>query len=296
MRTVPKGPPLPRQAITPTPTPPLTTLAGNLVPSPSLPPQLRPPARQARGAPLASCCTSLPASHRYGPSPSALPRACSYAHLHGKHVVHPVNGRRIPIICDAELVDMSFGTGAPCRCQLHGLHATPAVQWCKQTGCCRGARGSSHVHLSIPAARASMQAPSRSPPRTTPTISPPANATASRWAGAAGEEGRRGDVQGRRVTHPMPSQKGSYVVPRGIWGGICSATGKRHGPEGAPRGEGVRRPAGRSTQGLCAAERRNAGLRRRLRAPLGAWAGVPMRSMRCLLPLAASSPTYCFNT
>lgn len=36
---------------------------------------------------------------------------CSYAHLHGKHVVHPVNGRRIPIICDAELVDMSFGTG-----------------------------------------------------------------------------------------------------------------------------------------------------------------------------------------
>ncbi|PRW56769.1 valine--tRNA ligase isoform A [Chlorella sorokiniana] len=35
-----------------------------------------------------------------------------YAHLHGKHVMHPVNGRRIPIICDAELVDMSFGTGA----------------------------------------------------------------------------------------------------------------------------------------------------------------------------------------
>ena len=26
-------------------------------------------------------------------------------------MVHPVNGRRIPIICDAELVDMSFGTG-----------------------------------------------------------------------------------------------------------------------------------------------------------------------------------------
>lgn len=34
-----------------------------------------------------------------------------YTHLHGKHVVHPVNGRRLPIICDAELVDMSFGTG-----------------------------------------------------------------------------------------------------------------------------------------------------------------------------------------
>jgi hypothetical protein len=32
--------------------------------------------------------------------------------MHGKCVVHPVNGRKIPIICDAELVDMSFGTGA----------------------------------------------------------------------------------------------------------------------------------------------------------------------------------------
>jgi valyl-tRNA synthetase len=27
-------------------------------------------------------------------------------------VVHPFNGRRLPIIQDAELVDMSFGTGA----------------------------------------------------------------------------------------------------------------------------------------------------------------------------------------
>eukprot|EP00195_Chlamydomonas_chlamydogama_P009622 CAMPEP_0202896952 /NCGR_PEP_ID=MMETSP1392-20130828/5840_1 /ASSEMBLY_ACC=CAM_ASM_000868 /TAXON_ID=225041 /ORGANISM="Chlamydomonas chlamydogama, Strain SAG 11-48b" /LENGTH=1288 /DNA_ID=CAMNT_0049582479 /DNA_START=84 /DNA_END=3950 /DNA_ORIENTATION=- len=35
-----------------------------------------------------------------------------YSAMHGKFVVHPVNGRRIPIICDAELVDMSFGTGA----------------------------------------------------------------------------------------------------------------------------------------------------------------------------------------
>ena len=32
--------------------------------------------------------------------------------MHGKFVVHPVDGRRLPIICDAELVDMSFGTGA----------------------------------------------------------------------------------------------------------------------------------------------------------------------------------------
>eukprot|EP00775_Hariotina_reticulata_P010346 gene10346-10503_t len=35
-----------------------------------------------------------------------------YKHLHGQHVVHPVSGRRIPIIADAELVDMEFGTGA----------------------------------------------------------------------------------------------------------------------------------------------------------------------------------------
>eukprot|EP00970_Alexandrium_tamarense_P018589 scaffold13354_cov181-Alexandrium_tamarense.AAC.2 len=35
-----------------------------------------------------------------------------YTHLHGKCVVHPFNGRKIPIVCDKELVDMSFGTGA----------------------------------------------------------------------------------------------------------------------------------------------------------------------------------------
>jgi len=35
-----------------------------------------------------------------------------YKHLHGKFVVHPFNGRRIPIITDAILVDMAFGTGA----------------------------------------------------------------------------------------------------------------------------------------------------------------------------------------
>ncbi|KAI8602549.1 putative valyl tRNA synthetase [Dissophora ornata] len=34
-----------------------------------------------------------------------------YTHLHGKHVVHPISGKRLPIICDPELVDMSFGTG-----------------------------------------------------------------------------------------------------------------------------------------------------------------------------------------
>ncbi|KAL2336452.1 hypothetical protein Fmac_010898 [Flemingia macrophylla] len=35
-----------------------------------------------------------------------------YRHFHGKHVIHPFNGRKIPIICDAILVDPKFGTGA----------------------------------------------------------------------------------------------------------------------------------------------------------------------------------------
>lgn len=35
-----------------------------------------------------------------------------YTHLHGCHLVHPFNGRKIPLILDAVLVDMAFGTGA----------------------------------------------------------------------------------------------------------------------------------------------------------------------------------------
>jgi valyl-tRNA synthetase len=35
-----------------------------------------------------------------------------YKHLHGKSVEHPFLPRKVPIITDAELVDMSFGTGA----------------------------------------------------------------------------------------------------------------------------------------------------------------------------------------
>ncbi|KAK9382468.1 tRNA synthetases class I-domain-containing protein [Kockiozyma suomiensis] len=35
-----------------------------------------------------------------------------YKHLHGKFVVHPFVNRRLPIITDAEAVDMEFGTGA----------------------------------------------------------------------------------------------------------------------------------------------------------------------------------------
>eukprot|EP01025_Chloroclados_australasicus_P060277 TRINITY_DN771_c5_g1_i1.p1 TRINITY_DN771_c5_g1~~TRINITY_DN771_c5_g1_i1.p1 ORF type:complete len:1316 (-),score=198.99 TRINITY_DN771_c5_g1_i1:331-4227(-) len=40
------------------------------------------------------------------------PEDSRYKHLHGKFVVHPENGRKLPIVCDAELVDMEFGTGA----------------------------------------------------------------------------------------------------------------------------------------------------------------------------------------
>ena len=39
------------------------------------------------------------------------PDDARYTHLHGKYVVNPINGRRIPIICDAKLVDLNFGTG-----------------------------------------------------------------------------------------------------------------------------------------------------------------------------------------
>ena len=35
-----------------------------------------------------------------------------YKHVHGKCVVHPLDGRKVPIIQDAQLVDMTFGTGA----------------------------------------------------------------------------------------------------------------------------------------------------------------------------------------
>lgn len=43
------------------------------------------------------------------PSPYAVRR---YKHLHGKFLIHPVEGRRLPIVCDAETVDMTLGTGA----------------------------------------------------------------------------------------------------------------------------------------------------------------------------------------
>lgn len=34
-----------------------------------------------------------------------------YKHLHGRHVIHPISGKRLPIVCDPELVQMDFGTG-----------------------------------------------------------------------------------------------------------------------------------------------------------------------------------------
>ncbi|CAN6601249.1 hypothetical protein TRVA0_001S10088 [Trichomonascus vanleenenianus] len=40
------------------------------------------------------------------------PKDPRYSHLHGKFVIHPLNGNRIPIITDDEAVDMEFGTGA----------------------------------------------------------------------------------------------------------------------------------------------------------------------------------------
>lgn len=40
------------------------------------------------------------------------PDNARYKHLHGKFVVHPfIDGRKLLIICDEELVDPNFGTG-----------------------------------------------------------------------------------------------------------------------------------------------------------------------------------------
>ncbi|THG19804.1 hypothetical protein TEA_018558 [Camellia sinensis var. sinensis] len=35
-----------------------------------------------------------------------------YSNIHGKFAIHPFNGRKLPIVCDAILVDQNFGTGA----------------------------------------------------------------------------------------------------------------------------------------------------------------------------------------
>nr|ABF93604.1 Valyl-tRNA synthetase, putative, expressed [Oryza sativa Japonica Group] len=43
---------------------------------------------------------------------SVHPEDNRYKHLHGRYAIHPFNGRKLKIICDAELVDPTFGTGA----------------------------------------------------------------------------------------------------------------------------------------------------------------------------------------
>ena len=40
-----------------------------------------------------------------------------YAHLHGTHVVHPISGQRLPVICD-DFVDQHFGTGTQLYSQI----------------------------------------------------------------------------------------------------------------------------------------------------------------------------------
>lgn len=59
-----------------------------------------------------------------------------YKHLHGKFALHPFNGRKLPIVCDAILVDMNFGTGAVkvhiflhMQNTLHGI-APPLLSQC----------------------------------------------------------------------------------------------------------------------------------------------------------------------
>ncbi|KAK9993005.1 hypothetical protein SO802_022708 [Lithocarpus litseifolius] len=44
-----------------------------------------------------------------------------YNHLHGKYAIHPFNGRKLRIVCDATLVDPKFGSGA--------VKITPAHDW-----------------------------------------------------------------------------------------------------------------------------------------------------------------------
>ena len=49
----------------------------------------------------------------FGDSAVAVhPDDARYKAFHGKMLVHPITGRKMPIILDAELVDMEFGTGA----------------------------------------------------------------------------------------------------------------------------------------------------------------------------------------
>lgn len=57
-----------------------------------------------------------------------------YTHLHGKCVVHPFNGQKLPIICDDILVDPEFGTGAV-KVSLY-LHNSPKIDHCIHLSLC----------------------------------------------------------------------------------------------------------------------------------------------------------------
>ena len=111
--------------------------AGQLLPKPRPHPRAAGrPSRQARGSAICSVRRR-------------------YAHLHGKYVVHPVNGRRIPIVADAELVDMSFGTGAVKITPAHdpndfmtgGQAVCGLLFWSRLGGCTSGPAAPTHPRL-----------------------------------------------------------------------------------------------------------------------------------------------------
>jgi hypothetical protein len=68
--------------------------------------------RTARQAPRSSSPPRAPRRCWATPRSRCTPTTRATPHLHGKFVKHPFVDRRIPIICDAELVDPKFGTGA----------------------------------------------------------------------------------------------------------------------------------------------------------------------------------------
>ncbi len=73
------------------------------------------PQREAVWRGLRSACSEDRARRqrrRSAAAGDARARARRYKALHGKFVLHPLDGRRVPIITDAVLVDMAFGTGA----------------------------------------------------------------------------------------------------------------------------------------------------------------------------------------
>ncbi|CAA2934126.1 valine--tRNA ligase, mitochondrial 1-like isoform X2 [Olea europaea subsp. europaea] len=58
------------------------------------------------------CCGDYSSGNNVGDTAIAIyPEDPRYIHLHGKFAIHPFNGRRLPIVCDAVLVDMNIGTG-----------------------------------------------------------------------------------------------------------------------------------------------------------------------------------------